>query len=108
MSRSIADRAVAALPGDGWVEVTGEGALAGSLRAMLRSRVPSASRGDVAAAIDTTGEPAVIAALLIRLADLGTLVLAGPDPPGPVALDLYADLHVRGLTVVGIAPQPGA
>lgn len=108
MSPSIADRAVAALPGDGWVEVTGAGALADRLRATLRSRLRSASRDGLAAAIDTTGDPAVIAALLARLADLGTLVLTGPDPSDPVALDLYADLHVRGLTVVGIAPQPDA
>ncbi|HEV2787171.1 MAG TPA: hypothetical protein VGV67_12315 [Solirubrobacteraceae bacterium] len=108
MSAVAVDAAVAALPaGDGRVEVTGDGELAAALRSRLGSR---AARGPDApqAAIDTTGDVATIADTLARLADLGTLVLAGPPPAAPVALDLYADVHVRGLTIVGVAPTGAA
>jgi hypothetical protein len=107
MSAPVADAVIAALPAEGAVEVTGEGELAAELRSLLRQRTGDA-RDRVGAAIDTTGDPAVLAGLLTRLADLGTLVLAGPPAPAPPALDLYADLHVRGLTIVGIPPRPPA
>ena len=107
MSATIAEAVIAALPAEGSVEVTGDGEMAAELRSRLRERINGA-RDRIGAAVDTTGDPAVITDLLTRLADLGTLVLAGPPAPEPPALDLYADLHVRGLTVVGIAPRPSA
>jgi D-arabinose 1-dehydrogenase-like Zn-dependent alcohol dehydrogenase len=107
MSAAVAEFVIAALPAEGSVEVTGEDELAAELRSRLRERI-NGVRDRVGAAVDTTGDPALIAGLLTRLADLGTLVLAGPPAPEPPALDLYADLHVRGLTVVGIAPRPRA
>lgn len=84
------------------VEVTGSGTLADALRSRLGSRCCA---GDAApdAAIDTTGEPAVIRDLLARVADLGVVVLAGPPATEDVELDLYADLHVRGLTLTAVA-----
>ena len=106
MSAAIAEAVIAALPAEGSVEVTGTGELATGLRSRLRERTGGA-HDRVGAAVDTTGDLGLIADLLTRLDDLGTLVLAGPPAPEPPALDLYADLHVRGLTVVGIAPQRG-
>lgn len=106
MSASLADAAIAALPPDGHIDVTGDGELAATLRSRLAARAARDADVAPAAVIETTGAPAAIAAALARLDDLGTLVLAGPPAPEPVALDLYADLHVRGLTVVGIAAQP--
>ena len=93
------DAVLAALGTDA-AEVVGTGALADALRARLR-----APGSPPAAIADTTGDPAAIADALARVDDLGTVVLAGPPPDGPVALDLYADLHVRGLTLIGVAPR---
>lgn len=98
---------IAALPsGHGPVEVVGDGALAMAVRARVAQRGPS--DGDPPATIvETTGDPARIAEALRRVADLGTIVLAGPLPPASPAFDLYSDLHVRGLTMVaGCAHRP--
>lgn len=37
---------------------------------------------------------------LVRVDDLGTVTFAGPPLASDSTIDLYADLHVRGLTVV--------
>jgi threonine dehydrogenase-like Zn-dependent dehydrogenase len=84
-----------------WVEVLGEGELAESLRARLGAR--AAGRSQPGAVIETTGDTDAIAHALERVADLGTVILAGPPPVDAGALDLYANLHVRGLTLVGLA-----
>ena len=98
---------LAALAGvTGAVEVTGSGPLAAEVRRLLGAR-PSQAGGAPAAVVETTGERAAVAEALRRVATLGTVVLAGPVPSAPVTLDLYADLHVRGLTVVGL-PTGGA
>jgi threonine dehydrogenase-like Zn-dependent dehydrogenase len=88
--------------GPEWVEVLGGGELAESLRSRLGARAAGHSRPG--AVIETTGDSEAIAHALRTVADLGTVVLAGPPPAGGAALDLYADLHVRGLTLVGLAP----
>ena len=46
-----------------------------------------------------------IESALERVDDLGTIVLAGPLPDATVRLNLYADVHVRGLTLLGIPPD---
>jgi threonine dehydrogenase-like Zn-dependent dehydrogenase len=103
MSDRLAAAAIAALaPSDEPVEVLGESALARAVRSRLGARVGGDTRP--AAVVDTTGDPRVIQHAMERVADLGTVVLAGPPPGEAVALDLYADLHVRGLTVIGIEP----
>lgn len=103
-----ASAAVAAVDAVAPVEVVGAGPLADEVRRLL---AVSARLGtsDVrpAAVIETTGEPAAIAAALARVDHLGTVVLAGPGAPGSIPLDLYADLHVRGLILMGL-PQDGA
>jgi len=94
--------AQAAATGPVPVEVTGLGPLADSLRADLGVAASSAESrpGTI---VETTGETAEVIAALVRVRDLGTVVLAGPTTRDAAPIDLYADLHVRGLTVVGVA-----
>ena len=54
--------------------------------------------------VETTGEPAEVEAALRRAPDLGVVVLAGPVPGETPAINLYGDVHVRGLTVVCVPP----
>jgi hypothetical protein len=82
------------LPGP--LDVRGSGAVAEALRAERAD----AGDGRPAVVLDLTGEPDEIRAATASLADLGTLVLAR-DPVAPVDLDLYPDVHVRGLRIVG-------
>ena len=87
------------------VEISGSGVVAALVETQLRAlglEVGNHERPELI--VDTTGSPAQIAAAFRRLADLGTLVLVG-ESPATADLDLYADVHVRGLTVVGV-PRP--
>lgn len=97
------EAAIGALPAEASsVEVLGESALAHSIRARLGARnVPDGQRPD--AVVDATGDPQRIQSAMARVGDLGAIVLAAPVPRTPARLDLYADLHVRGLTLIGIA-----
>ena len=92
---------VALAAGPGWVDVLGDGDLADSIRTRLGTR--AAGESTPVAVIETSGQLNAIADALKRVADLGTVVLAGPPPADAATLDLYADLHVRGLTLVGLA-----
>ena len=106
MMASVVDAALAALPPPpGAVEVIGRGRLATALRTHLQSRCAVPGQRAIAV-IETTGDPRAIQDALRRVADLGTVVLAGPATGEPVALDLYADLHVRGLTLIGTSSAP--
>lgn len=99
------DAALAAASlGPGPVTVEGSGPLADRLRGRLGSAVTPAGERP-ATVVDTTGDLARIEQLMHKVDALGTVVLAGPavDPEGTV--DLYADLHVRGLTVITVAPS---
>jgi hypothetical protein len=65
-----------------------------------------------AVVVDTIGSAEAIAEATRSVADLGAVVLAGPTEPF-ISLDLYPDVHLRGLTLVGvplledgIAPPP--
>jgi threonine dehydrogenase-like Zn-dependent dehydrogenase len=109
--------------GHGPVEVTGEGFVAGAVAAIVGAHMPTngarpaadgggppaADGGDrdrdarPAAIVDTTGDPGRIRDALARLEDLGTLVLAGETGDRPLELDLYPDVHVRGLRIVGVS-----
>jgi len=100
---SIIEQVLAAVEDVDGVEVLGTGPLADALAAVLGERRVTGTTAP-AAVVETTGDPQAIAAALGRVADLGTVVLAGPPPP-PFTLDLYEDLHVRALTVVGIAAR---
>jgi threonine dehydrogenase-like Zn-dependent dehydrogenase len=103
------DAVAAALPaGDGALEVSGDGPLAAALRSRLGCGSPNDADPPPAVLVETTGGAQAIRDALWRVADLGTVVLAGELEAGPVELDLYGDLHVRGLTIVGVAPAAGA
>jgi hypothetical protein len=100
------EKAVAAIRvGAEPVEVAGDGPLAARLRerASLEHGSPS---GRPRTVVDTTGDLAKIERLLARVADLGTVVLAGPPLAPEGTIDLYSDVHVRGLTVIALA-APG-
>ncbi len=54
--------------------------------------------------VDTTGCPSAIVRASTRLADRGTLVLAGQPAGRRLSMSLYPDVHRRGLRLVGVAP----
>ncbi len=89
---------------DGAILVMGDGPLAREIAAAL-GHPQIAGDDHPEAIVETTGDPQAIQAALERVADLGVVVLAGPAPAHGAALDLYRDLHVRGLTLLGIPPQ---
>ena len=60
-----------------------------------------------AVVVEETGEPAEIERALAQVEDLGTVVLAAPVADPEAMIDLYADLHVRGLTLVTAPPDDG-
>jgi hypothetical protein len=98
--RSLARRAAMQVPAAaGRPEIVGSGLVSQLVAAEVRAL---ASRdGAPAAIIDTTCAQATIAAATSRLAPLGTLVLAGGRYE-PIELDLYPDVHSRGLRLVGV------
>lgn len=99
--QAVAD-AVAGLPRP--LEVLGSGELADRLRQRLGATSESQPPATI---VEASGTAEGLREAFERVATLGTVVLAGPEPQGPVALDLHDDLHVRGLTLVGLGP-PGA
>ena len=51
--------------------------------------------------VDTIGSGAALDTATRRVDDLGAVILAAPTEPS-VSLDLYPDVHLRGLALVGI------
>lgn len=97
---AIARRALSAVSTvTGSVEVIGDGAVAALVRGGVRAREDS---GPPAAVIDCVGDVGAIEDALRRLDDLGTLVVAGVSTPDSLTIDLYPDLHVRSLRLVGV------
>jgi hypothetical protein len=108
---AVAREAAAAVPGQSpdAVEVIGRGLIAHLVRALIGIAADAVqTRGPdllaPRAIVDTTGNPSTIINALRRLDDLGTLVVVGESLDSGIALDLYPDLHVRGLTLAGVAP----
>jgi hypothetical protein len=81
------------------VDVVGDGAVARSVASLLG--LPSATKP--AAIVDASGEPGLIAAATKHVSDLGLIVLAGEPAGRALTLDLYPDVHVRGLQVAGVS-----
>jgi hypothetical protein len=106
----LAERAVAALDGAGSATVVGTGTVARQVRRLLAARgVPEPEDAAPDAIVETTGDPTSIAEALRHAASLGTIVLVGEPLGRDASFDLYSDLHVRGLTLVGVArPLPAA
>ena len=88
-------------------EVSGAGAVA-RLAAEILGVEPARTDERPAAVVEATGDPEAIATAAARLADLGTLVLVGEALGRRVRLNLYPDVHSRGLRVVGVRPPLGA
>jgi hypothetical protein len=88
----------------GPLEVPGDGALATFLRAQ-RPAPDGAERPAVV--VELTGRAEAILGATTRVRDLGTVILAR-DPVAPIDLDLYPDVHVRGLRLVGSPPPSGS
>jgi threonine dehydrogenase-like Zn-dependent dehydrogenase len=105
----VARAAVAALgkSSPGSVEVNGVGIVARLVRALLPASA-SATNGSgperPSAVIDATGNQDDIKDATHRLADGGTLVLAGETLGRRLTLEVYPDIHVRGLKLVGVEP----
>lgn len=97
---AVARAAVAAVEGDEPVEVTGRGLIAQQVRALLEDR--SRERGQPGAVVETTGDPGAIVEATRRVAALGTVVLVGESLGRKTELNLYPDVHVRGLKLVGV------
>jgi predicted dehydrogenase len=96
-----ARRAVAIVEGvsDGQVEVIGEGLLARLVERLL----PAApGPGSPLAVIEATGSPANVRRAISSVQPLGTVVLAAPLDARVVQIAGYAEVHLRGLTVVGL------
>lgn len=96
--RSVVE--IAAASGGTTVDVVGRGMIASRIRNAVGAVTGT---GPVDVVVVATGAPTDIRAALARLRDHGTLVLAGHS--GPMSLDLYPDVHRRGLNVIG-APHP--
>jgi hypothetical protein len=111
---SVARAAAAAVEfvEDAPVEVVGTGMIARAVRELI-GLTAQASAGAAAAAppgviVEATGDPESIRTAIARLADLGTLVLAGESRGRLLAIELYPDVHLRGLTIVATGPLPDA
>ena len=87
------------------IEVSGSGLVAREVRHLLRLEILGEdARERPVAIVDTTGDPKVIEDATRRVADLGKLVLAGESLGRPFPLNLYSDVHTRGLELIGIGP----
>jgi hypothetical protein len=87
------------------IEVSGSGLVAREVRHLLGSEIAGGeARERPMAIVDTTGDPELIEDATRRLADLGSLVLAGESLGRPFPLNLYSDVHARGLELIGIGP----
>ena len=88
------------------IHVTGTGVVATMTRTLLEGRLaPTAAEAErPRAVIETTGDPEAVLEATRIVADLGVVVLAGESSGGQIDLDLYPDVHVRGLELVGVTP----
>jgi threonine dehydrogenase-like Zn-dependent dehydrogenase len=100
--RIARDAAAAVEGGRGAAEVVGRGLVAARVRQLVGDRGRLSDQAP-AAVVDTTGDPVVIRSALDRVANLGTIVLAGESAGRELDVDLYSSVHRRGLVVVGVA-----
>jgi len=89
------------------IEIAGHGLIARQVRQLLEA--PSADGRSThleepGAIVDTTGDPETLVDAARRVSELGTVVLVGESLGRRAEMNFYPDVHVRGLTLVGIAP----
>jgi len=90
------------------IEIAGHGLIARQVRELLEAPSPKGGRStrfeQPDAIVDTTGDPRIVVNATRRVAELGTVVLVGESLGRRAEMNLYPDVHVRGLTLVGIPP----
>jgi hypothetical protein len=102
MFDELARAVTAALPADGPVAVPGSGLLATIVRDLLAKRAAFTERRPCAV-VETSGHTDRLAQAVDAVADLGTVVLAATPLGGTVTLELYTNVHKRGLRLIGVA-----
>jgi hypothetical protein len=104
LARAAADAARAAGPGS--VHIGGRGLVAEWVRARLGIEGPPEDQPPSSPRIfvDTTGRVEAVLSATHVVDDVGTVVLAGGLAAASVPFDLYPDVHVRGLRIVGVTP----
>lgn len=106
VAQEAAQVAASRSDGSGPIEVHGHGIVSELIRAILSDQTVMPATGDdprPAAIVDATGDPVMIVEMTRRLADRGTLVLVGEPLGRSLGMELYPDVHVRGLRLVGVA-----
>jgi hypothetical protein len=103
---ALAIAATDAAAGDA-VAVTGAGAVAAEARRLLREQRREASGDAPSSVIETTGDPEEIRRATELVAPMGTVLLAGEAVGRRCDIDLYPDVHTRGVRVKGV-PRPEA
>ena len=88
------------------LQVTGRGVTAEQVRQRVGISSQTPSTSSPLAVVEMTGEPAELRKATESVADGGLVVLGGESDP-PMELNLYTDVHRRGLHVLG-APRLGA
>lgn len=83
----------------GAVEVTGRGVTADEVRLRLAGQLANGSSAQ--AVIELTGKISELLRVTGAVVDGGIVVLAG-EYVGPVELNMYTDVHRRGLRVIGV------
>ena len=105
----LAERAAAAVGSAESVVVMGSGTVARQIRRVLAMwGTAPCEEPPPAVVVEATGAPRSIANALREVRTLGTIVLVGDQLARACTLDLYSDLHVRGLRLVGLARRPPA
>jgi hypothetical protein len=84
------------------VAVTGRGLIAQHVREMVGCPAAASGAERPAAIVETTGDPGVIVEATRTLNDQGTLVLVGETLGRQLDMNLYPDVHRRGLTLIGV------
>jgi threonine dehydrogenase-like Zn-dependent dehydrogenase len=104
----LAQHAAAAVGSADSATVLGTGTVARQIRRLLAERgLEPPDESAPAVIVEATGKPGSLAGALAQVAPLGTVVVVGEYPQGVEAVDLYADLHGRGLTLVGLGRPAG-
>ena len=84
------------------IQTIGDGLIAQQVRTLVGTSSHTAGERP-SAIVDTTGDPAVIVDATRRVTDMGRVVLVGESCGRKADINLYPDVHVRGLTLVGVA-----
>lgn len=85
------------------IAVPGDGILARAVRQLLGAAATTEASERPYACIVTSGQSDAIRQALAEVVDLGKVVLAAPAAASQISLDLYRDVHRRGLELEGLS-----